>query len=285
MSIYSKKITIQNHPLTYEQKISINKGCRDGIYAGHGAADIDWKQKHSQSVTEFIRKYDIREEQLPVLFIWNLERNCYSVVSLNHSEDMYSFLKQRVLEQENLMKQKQKLEEKLLPFKQERMYFELYDFLNERACRLGCSEKEAIQSVLFGQSTYLEKKDQIQDKEIRKDLKKIGQWKKQFFTNPSDIPQIKNHVKEMLEKKMGIEYRIDSIWEKIGNKGEMVTLTNDIVKDVILLLQRGVRLTIMILKKIRKNTQTHKHTNTQYTHNTQNETMKTTHQKEKETTK
>ena len=168
------------------------------------------------------------------LFIWNLERNCYSVVSLNHSEDMYSFLKQRVLEQENLMKQKQKLEEKLLPFKQERMYFELYDFLNERACRLGCSEKEAIQSVLFGQSTYLEKKDQIQDKEIRKDLKKIGQWKKQFFTNPSDIPQIKNHVKEMLEKKMGIEYRIDSIWEKIGNKGEMVTLTNDIVKDVIL---------------------------------------------------
>lgn len=38
----------------------------------------------------------------------------------------------------------------------------------------------------------------------------------------------------MLEKKMGIEYRIDSIWEKIGNKGEMVTLTNDIVKDVIL---------------------------------------------------
>lgn len=49
------------------------------------------------------------------------------------------------------------------------MYFELYDFLNERACRLGCSEKEAIQSVLFGQSTYLEKKDQIQDKEIRKD--------------------------------------------------------------------------------------------------------------------
>ena len=53
----------------------------------------------------------------------------------------------------------------------------------------------------------------------------------------------------------------------------------------ILLLQMGVRLTIMILKKIRKNTQTHKHTNTQYTHNTQNETMKTTHQKEKETTK
>lgn len=215
-----------------EERIANRK--EDFYIHTYGAADIDWKQKHSQSVTEFIRKYDIREEQLPVLFIWNLERNCYSVVSLNHSEDMYSFLKQRVLEQENLMKQKQKLEEKLLPFKQERMYFELYDFLNERACRLGCSEKEAIQSVLFGQSTYLEKKDQIQDKEIRKDLKKIGQWKKQFFTNPSDIPQIKNHVKEMLEKKMGIEYRIDSIWEKIGNKGEMVTLTNDIVKDVIL---------------------------------------------------
>lgn len=40
MSIYSKKITIQNHPLTYEQKISINKGCRDGIYAGHGAGNM-----------------------------------------------------------------------------------------------------------------------------------------------------------------------------------------------------------------------------------------------------
>lgn len=158
-----------------EERIANRK--EDFYIHTYGAADIDWKQKHSQSVTEFIRKYDIREEQLPVLFIWNLERNCYSVVSLNHSEDMYSFLKQRVLEQENLMKQKQKLEEKLLPFKQERMYFELYDFLNERACRLGCSEKEAIQSVLFGQSTYLEKKDQIQDKEIRKDLKKIDNGK------------------------------------------------------------------------------------------------------------
>lgn len=84
------------------------------------------------------------------LFIWNLERNCYSVVSLNHSEDMYSFLKQRVLEQENLMKQKQKLEEKLLPFKQERMYFELYDFLNERACRLGCSEKRLYSQFCLG---------------------------------------------------------------------------------------------------------------------------------------
>ena len=40
MSIYNKKITIQNHPLTYEQKISINKGCRDGIYAGHGAGNM-----------------------------------------------------------------------------------------------------------------------------------------------------------------------------------------------------------------------------------------------------
>lgn len=40
MSIYSKKITIQNHPLTYEQKISINKGCRYGIYAGHGAGNM-----------------------------------------------------------------------------------------------------------------------------------------------------------------------------------------------------------------------------------------------------
>ena len=40
MSIYNKKITIQNHPLTYEKKISINKGCRDGIYAGHGAGNM-----------------------------------------------------------------------------------------------------------------------------------------------------------------------------------------------------------------------------------------------------
>lgn len=40
MSIYNKKITIQNHPLTYEKKISINKSSRDGIYAGHGAGNM-----------------------------------------------------------------------------------------------------------------------------------------------------------------------------------------------------------------------------------------------------
>jgi hypothetical protein len=196
-------------------------------------ADIDWKQKHSQSVTEFIRKYDIREEQLPVLFIWNLEKNCYSVVSIKQNEDMYSFLKQHILEQENLMRQKQKLEMDLLNFKQERMYFELYDSLKGRACRFESNEKEAIQSVLFGQSAYLERKDQIQDKEIRKDLKKLGQWEKQFFSNPSDIPQIKIHVNEILKQKTEIEGRIDSVWEKIDNKDETDTLTNDIVTDVI----------------------------------------------------
>jgi hypothetical protein len=196
-------------------------------------ADIDWKQKHSQSVTEFIRKYDIREEQLPVLFIWNLEKNCYSVVSMKQNEDMYSFLKQCILEQENLMKQKQKLEMDLLNFKQERMYFELYDCLKERACRFESNEKEAVQSVLSGQSSYLEKKDQIQDKKIRSDLKKIGQWEKQFFSDSLDIPQIKIHVNEILKQKTEIECRIDSVWEKIGNKGETFTLINDIVTDVI----------------------------------------------------
>ena len=48
-----------------EERIANRK--EDFYIHTYGAADIDWKQKHSQSVTEFIRKYDIREEQLPVV--------------------------------------------------------------------------------------------------------------------------------------------------------------------------------------------------------------------------
>lgn len=202
-----------------EKKVANNKG---DFYAYiNRAFDIDWKQKHSQAITEFIRKYNIREEELPVLFIWNLEKDCYSVVSLKQNEDIYMFLKQSIMEQENLMYEKQELENMLMNYRQERKYFELYDCLQERACGFNADEREAIQSVLMGKSAYLEKKPQIQDKKIRNDLKKLGQWKKQIFANFLDIPKIEICIKELIKQKTDIECRIDSIWEQIGNKGEI----------------------------------------------------------------
>ncbi len=215
-----------------EERIANNK--YDFKLCIDSASNIDWKQKQSQSVTEFIRKYDIREEQLPVLFIWNLIKNCYSVVALKQDEDLYVFLKQCIVEQENLLEKKQKLEKELLHFRQQRMYFKLYENLKERAQKFCFNEKEAIQEVLFGKSTYLDKKDQIQDKRIRKDLKRIRQWKRHFFKKSSDIPLMKLHINEMLQEKEKIECKIDSIWEEISNKGEMVALTNNIVADVML---------------------------------------------------
>lgn len=214
-----------------ENKIANNEG--DFYLFTDKVVAIDWKQKHSQSITEFIRKYNINEEQLPVLFVWNIEKDNYSVVSLKQHENIYSYLKQRVLEQERLVNLNQELENKLLDIKQERMYFELFDQLQESAYSFEASEKEAIESVLFGQSTYLEKKDQIQDKTTRNDLKKLGQWKKQFFKNPADIPQIRLQINEILKQKTDMQFRIDSMWEEIGNIGDTFTLTNDTVKDVI----------------------------------------------------
>lgn len=198
-----------------------------------GANKIDWKQKHSQCITEFIRKYNIREEQLPVLGIYNLKNDHYSIVSLKQNEDVYQFLKQCIMKQEKLINKKHELEASLFTLSHERMYFELYDCLQESLCNLDTKEKVAIQSVLLGQSTYLEKKDQIQDKKIRNNLKKVGQWKKQFFKGPEDISQKRLRINEILKQKTDTECKIDSMWEEIGNKGETVSLTNGIVIDVI----------------------------------------------------
>lgn len=212
-----------------EDRIANNRG--DFWIYTDKASNIDWKQKHSQSITEFIRKYHIMEEELPVLFIWNLKKDRYSVVSLNENEEMYLFLKKCLLEQEKLVNQRQALEKDLYEFKQLQMYFNLYDSLENRAMNFEKIEATAIKSVLDGRSTYLEKKDQIKDKIIRKDLKRIGQWKKQFFTDTKDVLQVRNHVDDIAKKIADIELRMDEIWENASVNDKAFFQKLDISQD------------------------------------------------------
>lgn len=53
---------------------------------------VDRKQKHSQTITEFIRKYHIPEEQLPILFAWNKKNDEHSVVPLKEDTHIYSLI-------------------------------------------------------------------------------------------------------------------------------------------------------------------------------------------------
>lgn len=84
-----------------DKRIANNIGNYDVLK--NGANKIDWKQKHSQSITEFIRRFNIEEEQLPILFIWNIDKNNYSIVSLKQNEDIYSLIKQRIIKQNKII--------------------------------------------------------------------------------------------------------------------------------------------------------------------------------------
>lgn len=220
-----------------EDVLANNKG--DYRYIISHSQLVNWEQRHSQSITEFIRKYNIMEEEIPVLFIWNLRTDTYSFVSLNQYDDVYSLVKSFLVERQKKMNKINVIEDNLRDLKKAQMYFELYNRLEKEANGYATNEKEAILSVLYERSTFLEKKEQIIDTKMRNDLKKIGQWRKQFFENHLEISEKKVQIENLLAEKNKLIREMDSIWEEIGIEGKMnlkrknVVGTNPIVSDVI----------------------------------------------------
>ncbi|MFR1948574.1 MAG: hypothetical protein ACLS3D_00525 [Roseburia hominis] len=73
-----------------------NNGPFEYLYDGYNK--INWKQKHSQTITEFAMNYNISEEEIPCLFLYDLIRNRHKVIPIGQSTDIYVMIKAMVEE-------------------------------------------------------------------------------------------------------------------------------------------------------------------------------------------
>lgn len=63
------------------QNVEDNRGEFEYMY--HGYNKVDWKHKHSQTVSEFAKDFDILEEQIPCLFIWNINNDIQKIIPIS----------------------------------------------------------------------------------------------------------------------------------------------------------------------------------------------------------
>lgn len=163
----------------------------------------NWKDLHTQSITEFIRANNISERDLPGIFIFNIKYKKNIYVQLDMNQSLYDFIKYFVIETEKIDRNYEyTISDRNLQF------FQLEEKLNMYANSQGDSEKQAVQDVMQGTVEYKVVKELIRDKKIRTDLKKYGQWKRHFNLDGSVYLVEKN---KYLEDKRNEEKKEDAI--------------------------------------------------------------------------
>lgn len=135
-------------------------------------------------------------------------------------------------------KKKENVEVELEKYKNIDEYYRLYAELENEAKKGGSEQREAIRTVLREAQAYKKVKDDISDTKIKKDLKRIGQWKRQYsICSFEKDEENKKKYLELKKKKQDIEYEFSSIWnnlEKIMKKGERINNNNvSILQDLL----------------------------------------------------
>ncbi|MDE7445019.1 MAG: hypothetical protein K2N15_04835 [Lachnospiraceae bacterium] len=206
-------------------------------YLHDGFDKIDWKQKHSQTITEFATNYNISEGEIPCLFLYDLIGNRYKVIPVGQSTNIYVMIKAMVEEIAEYIKKRENIEEQLEKYENIEEYYRLYKELEGEAEKENSEQCVAIGKVLREEQSYKEVKDDISNPEIKKDLKRIGQWKRQYFSCFEKDDANKKHYLELKNRKQDIENEFNSIWDNLENvmkergkrKNSKVTILHDLL--------------------------------------------------------
>ena len=185
------------------------------LYGGYNK--IDWKQKHSQTITEFSMHYNISEEEIPCLFIYDLVQNRYKVIPVGQSTDIYAMIKAMIEEMAEYRKKRENIEVQLEKYRNVEQYYFLYEKLENEAEKGDSKQCTAIRMVLRESQLYKKVKDDIFDPKIKKDLKRIGQWKRQYFNSFENDEANKKHYLELKKKEQNIENEFNLIWDELEN--------------------------------------------------------------------
>ena len=150
------------------------------IYDGYNK--IDWKQIYSQAITEFAASYNISEKEIPCLFLYDLIENIYKVMPVGQSTNIYVMIKDMVEKIAEYRKKKENIEKQLEKYKNIEKYYCLYEKLENEAEKGNSKQCIAIRKILRESQLYKGVKEGILDPKIKKDLRRIGQWKRKYFS-------------------------------------------------------------------------------------------------------
>ena len=192
-----------------------NNGPFEFLYGGYNK--IDWKQRYSQTITEFAMHYNISEKEIPCLFLYDLIGNRYKVIPIGKSTDIYVMIKAMVEEIAEYIEERKYIEEQLEKYINIEEYYCLYEKLENEAEKGNSKQCVAIRMVLGEAQSYKKVKDDIFDPKIKKDLKRIGQWKKQYFSSFEKDEVNKKYYFELKKKEQNIDNEFNSIWDNLEN--------------------------------------------------------------------
>lgn len=205
----------------------------DFEYLCHHFQSYNWKELHTQSITEFIEKNEIRECDLPGLFVYNVYLRQTKYIQLKDEEGIYSLLRNFTYKSkqiddlienssrkmdDNKVKAIFDLEEAILKYANdqspecknllceflasERDYKSCKDLICNKDIRKKLENYERKKHRLnLNSEEYLEKKEEyIADrKEYEKNLKRLSQWMSDDFT----IGEVKKDKEEKAAKEDG----------------------------------------------------------------------------------
>lgn len=205
----------------------------DFEYLCHHFQSYNWKELHTQSITEFIEKNEIRECDLPGLFVYNVYLRQTKYIQLKDEEGIYSLLRNFTYKSkqiddlienssrkmdDNKVKAIFDLEEAILKYANdqspecknllceflasERDYKSCKDLICNKDIRKKLENYERRKHRLnLNSEEYLEKKEEyIADrKEYEKNLKRLSQWMSDDFT----IGEVKKDKEEKAAKEDG----------------------------------------------------------------------------------
>lgn len=205
----------------------------DFEYLCHHFQSYNWKELHTQSITEFNEKNEIRECDLPGLFVYNVYLRQTKYIQLKDEEGIYSLLRNFTYKSkqiddlienssrkmdDNKVKAIFDLEEAILKYANdqspecknllceflasERDYKSCKDLICNKDIRKKLENYERRKHRLnLNSEEYLEKKEEyIADrKEYEKNLKRLSQWMSDDFT----IGEVKKDKEEKAAKEDG----------------------------------------------------------------------------------
>lgn len=181
----------------------------------HEDERIDWKLRHSQAITEFVRDFNIPREKIPCLFAYDLKTDRQTVIPINHNTDIYASIKGVIEKIVEYGRRKCEIDDELKKYAQIEAYYNLYTDL-EKLSKEGTTKQDiAIRKVLYGEKSFKEMKEAIVDSKIRRDLKRLGQWKRHYVDLFESETDMKLEYASLKEKREEILKGYEEIWEEM----------------------------------------------------------------------
>lgn len=201
------------------QKVEDNNGIHDS------EKDVDWKERHSQAITEFARNYNIPEKDIPCMFFYDLARDKYKVVPVDEGENIYAFIKEIVIWLE-------RYESCLRKYQPVDNYYSLKKKLENLAKNSHSKQKLAIEQVLHEEKRYQEVKESIEDSSIRRDLKRLGQWKRHIILPYGEGMSEEDTYIKWRKTKEEIEKTFALQWDNLGSLKSEIAEENSEAKFI-----------------------------------------------------